>query len=108
MWSKGISRKQAQRTNNRRFTHRQQTAAQAHMTTIRRYEVRRNPAPRRDIRLRLQDEQSTHPQAQSKATRNGGEIAEGGTPHEQSQDNEQSDQHRQQTAARARVTITRH
>ena len=41
-----------------------------------RYEVRRNPAPRRDIRLRLQDGQSTHPQAQSEATRNGGRSLE--------------------------------
>ena len=68
----GTAHEQSQ-NNEQSDRHRQQTAAWPHMMTIIRYEVRRNPAPRRDIRPTLQDEHPRHPQTDRKRRRVGGD-----------------------------------
>ena len=66
----GTAHEQSQ-NNEQSDRHRQQTTARPHMMTMIRHEIRRNPAPRRDIRPRLQDEHPRHPQAVRKRRRVG-------------------------------------
>ena len=68
----GTAHEQPQ-NNEHSDRHRQQTTARPHMMAIIGHEARRNPAPRRDIRPRLQDEHPRHPQTDRKRRRVGGD-----------------------------------
>ena len=86
---KGTAHEQSQNTTNGSTQHRQQPAARAYIITIR-HKVHRNPAPRRDTRLRLQDEQSKHPQTDRKRRGVGGHRTKRRTARTTTKHNEQN------------------